>query len=118
MKPALQPHHILYKYCLLIFEKKGTMQFEIFHQSIKSTAPPAGITVYLLAMWHDGHGNWNKAHHMIDSLEDATACWVHAYLHRKEGDSWNADYWYGRAGKKKPDISLQQEWETIVRSLL
>ncbi len=94
------------------------MTFENFQQSIKSGLPPQGITVYLLAMWHDGQGNWNKAHSLVDSLEDATACWVHAYLHRKEGDNRNADYWYRKANKKRPDVSLQQEWETIVEPLL
>jgi hypothetical protein len=94
------------------------MQFEMFQQSIKGNEPPAGIAVYLSAMWYDGHGNWDKAHSMIDHLQDTTACWVHAYLHRKEGDIWNADYWYRKAGKIRPDVSLQQEWEIIVKALL
>lgn len=94
------------------------MQLETFQQSIKNEVPPAGITVYLLSMWYDGHGNWNKAHSMVDSLEASTAYWVHAYLHRKEGDTRNADYWYRKAGRKRPDVSLQQEWETIVKALL
>jgi len=97
---------------------KRPMQFETFHQSLQHTNPPTGITVYLLAMWYDGHGDWDKAHSIVDSLEDSTACWVHAYLHRREGDIWNADYWYRKANKKRPDISLQEEWETIVKALL
>ncbi len=94
------------------------MQFEIFQKSIKDASPPAAITVYLLAMWYDAQGNWDKAHSMMDNLNDETACWVHAYLHRKEGDNWNADYWYRRAGRKRPGTNLQQEWETIVKALL
>ena len=94
------------------------MQFETFQQSIREAAPPAGVTVYLSALWYDAHGDWSTAHKMADSLEDATASWVHAYLHRKEGDLWNADYWYRKAGRKRPDISLQEEWETIVKTLL
>ena len=94
------------------------MQFEIFQQSIKDNKLPAGISVYLQAMWHDGTNNWSKAHNLVDSMEDATACWVHAYLHRKEGDIWNADYWYRRAGKKRPELTLEQEWEVIVKALL
>lgn len=94
------------------------MQFENFQQSIKQDKLPTGISVYLQAMWYDESGDWNKAHNMVDNLEDTTACWVHAYLHRKEGDQWNADYWYRKAGRKRPDISLQQEWETIVKALL
>lgn len=94
------------------------MEFKIFQESLNAVTPPETISVYLAAMWHDGHGDWHKAHNMVDALEDKTACWVHAYLHRKEGDTWNADYWYRKAGKARPDISLQQEWEAIVQSLL
>jgi len=94
------------------------MQFENFQQSINSTTPPANISVYLLAMWYDAHGDWDKAHNVVDSLDDATACWVHAYLHRKEGDMGNASYWYRRADKKMPAVALQQEWEMIVKALL
>jgi hypothetical protein len=94
------------------------MQFETFQQSIKDNKLPVGISVYLQAMWYDGTSNWGKAHSLVDSMEDTTACWVHAYLHRKEGDIWNADYWYRRAGKKRPDLTLEQEWEVIVKALL
>lgn len=94
------------------------MQFETFQNSVNDLEPPVGISVYLLAMWYDGIGNWERAHSMVDSLADPTACWVHAYLHRKEGDSWNADYWYRKAGKMRPGISLQQEWDIIVKALL
>jgi len=97
---------------------KLTMDLATFKQSIEDATPPPATSPYLLAMWLDGQGNWDKAHSMVDNLEDATACWVHAYLHHKEGDLWNADYWYRKAGKKRPDVSLQQEWETIVKSLL
>ena len=94
------------------------MELETFQQSVKGEAPPEGINVYLEAMWYDAHGNWNKSHSLVDHLEDVTASWVHAYLHRKEGDIWNADYWYKKAGRKRPDISLEQEWELIVKALL
>ena len=94
------------------------MQFGTFKQSIAEQKIPTGISVYLQALWYDGIDNWSKAHSLVDSLEDTTACWVHAYLHRKEGDIWNADYWYRRAGRKRPDVSLQTEWETIVKALL
>jgi hypothetical protein len=94
------------------------MNFETFQKSIKATTPPANISLYLLAMWYDANGNWDKAHSMIDNLNDATACWVHAYLHRKEGDKGNANYWYSRADKKMPSVSLPEEWENIVKALL
>jgi hypothetical protein len=94
------------------------MEFEHFLQTLSSTATPPATTVYLQAMWYDAKGNWEKAHALVDHLHDDTACWVHAYLHRKEGDIGNADYWYRRAGKTRPAVSLQQEWESIVKALL
>ncbi len=94
------------------------MQFETFLQSISSATAPANSNVYLKAMWYDAKDESEKAHALVDSLQDATACWVHAYLHRKEGDLGNADYWYRRAGKTRPSVSLQEEWEIIVRELL
>ncbi|MDX2048434.1 MAG: hypothetical protein SFU87_16730 [Chitinophagaceae bacterium] len=93
------------------------MTFEQFQQSLQNQHPP-DVTDYLKALWHDGKGNWEKAHHIIQDIEDKTAAWIHAYLHRKEGDLWNADYWYNRAGKKRPDISLQEEWTTLINTLL
>ncbi|WP_153800057.1 hypothetical protein [Foetidibacter luteolus] len=89
-----------------------------YKESLTQATPPAGVSVYLQSLWYDGKGDWDKAHSLVDSLEDKTACWVHAYLHRKEGDTWNADYWYRRAGKTRPSTSLQEEWEAIASALL
>jgi len=89
-----------------------------YKESLLQATPPAGLSVYLQSLWYDGKGDWDKAHSLVDSLEDKAACWVHAYLHRKEGDTWNADYWYRRAGKTRPSVNLQQEWETIAAALL
>lgn len=94
------------------------MQFEEFLKSIDNSTPPAGLPIYIQALWFDAKGDWDKAHHSIDSLNDKNSCWVHAYLHRKEGDIWNADYWYGKAGKQRPAATLKQEWENISRALL
>jgi hypothetical protein len=94
------------------------MQFEAFKQSLEHATVPEGISIYLLAMWYDAKKDWDKAHHLVNDLDDATACWVHAYLHRKEGDIGNADYWYRRANKKRLDITLDEEWEIIVKVLL
>lgn len=94
------------------------MEFNIFFESLQQSQPPAGINIYLLAMWQDGKGDWTEAHNLVDSLEDKTACRVHAYLHRKEGDIWNADYWYRKAGVLRPAISLDEEWELVVKGLL
>lgn len=89
-----------------------------FKQSLTENNPPQNISVYLKALWQQGKGNWDKAHVLVQDLEDKNASWIHAYLHRKEGDIGNADYWYRRAGKKRPDVSLEKEWEEIVTALL
>lgn len=70
------------------------------------------------ALWYDGNGDWGKAHEQVDSLEGKPAARIHAYLHRKEGDQWNADYWYRRAGEARPDLSLEEEWEDLLSRYL
>ena len=89
-----------------------------FRNTVKDENPPQGISVYVQALWYDAKGNWEKAHELIQDLPDKNASWIHAYLHRKEGDSWNADYWYNKAGRKRPLLSLEQEWEQILSELL
>ena len=94
------------------------MEAENFISSLTGDAPPPAISVYLQALWYDGKGDWEKAHTIIQDIDDNKAAWVHAYLHRKEGDAGNARYWYSRAGKAFPSISLQREWEVIVAALI
>tara|TARA_R110002020_G_scaffold11317_1_gene42674 strand:+ start:312 stop:605 length:294 start_codon:yes stop_codon:yes gene_type:complete len=72
----------------------------------------------LKALWYDGNGYWEKAHDQVDSLDGKDAASVHAYLHRKEGDQWNADYWYRRAGANRPDATLKEEWLTLLSKFL
>lgn len=91
---------------------------ENFTASLDKQYPPSAISVYLQALWYDGKGDWYKAHAIIQDIEDKKAAWVHAYLHRKEGDNGNARYWYSRAGKAFPTISLQQEWLMIVEAFI
>ena len=84
-----------------------------------SSKPPEDSSYYLKALWWDGSGNWNKAHDIAQEINDKKGSWIHAYLHRKEGDLWNADYWYQKAGKKMPlSISLEEEWEEMVAVFL
>lgn len=89
-----------------------------FKQSTTANTPPDEASIYLKALWYDAKGNWDMAHNLIQDVEDNDASWVHAYLHRKEGDIGNAGYWYRRAGKKTPDVSLEKEWENIVEDLI
>ena len=94
------------------------MNFLSFKESIASIEPPPGISVYVKALWYDAKGDWDKAHVLIQDVEDKNASWIHAYLHRKEGDIGNADYWYRKAGKSRPEVSLDREWEELVTALL
>ncbi len=94
------------------------MDYEQFQQSLSSTSPPTGLSPYLLSLWYDARGDWDRSHTIIQDINDQNAAWIHAYLHRKEGDMGNADYWYHRAGKKRPGLSLKDEWEQITRALL
>ena len=81
-------------------------------------AGPDALDGALLALWWDGQGNWQAAHEIAQSVEGADGAWVHAYLHRKEGDAANAAYWYRRAGKAAAGGNLRAEWEGIVGELL
>ncbi|MEP6615946.1 MAG: hypothetical protein ABJA57_05175 [Ginsengibacter sp.] len=85
-----------------------------FRDTLLSNEPPAELGPYLQSLWYDANGKWEKAHHVIQEINDKNAAWIHAYLHRKEGDVTNADYWYERAGKKRPSVSLEKEWESLV----
>lgn len=85
---------------------------------MSASSPPGNLSRYLQSLWYDAKGDWNKSHDIIQNIEDQTAAWIHAYLHRKEGDIGNAVYWYRRAGKSRSTLSLEQEWEELVRSLI
>lgn len=89
-----------------------------FKESTSGVEPPQHVSVYLQALWYDAKGNWQKAHTLIQDVEDKNAAWIHAYLHRREGDIGNANYWYRLAGKNRPLLSLEDEWEQIVAALL
>ncbi|PMB00259.1 hypothetical protein CI592_18940 [Fischerella thermalis CCMEE 5328] len=69
-------------------------------------------------MWFDYKGNWDRAHEIVQNANDLDSAWVHAYLHRKEGDLSNASYWYRRSGKPEFHAGLDQEWEQITSDLL
>ncbi len=94
------------------------MQLAAFRQSLDVTAPPDGLGLVLRALWHEAKGDWNRAHEIVQAQEGPEADWVHAYLHRKEGDLSNASYWYRRAGKPVSKLALSEEWEAIVAALL
>ena len=89
-----------------------------FRKSLGASTPPDGVGPLLTALWHDAKGDWKRAHEIVQDEEGPDAAWVHAYLHRKEGDLSNAGYWYRRAARPASKISLEDEWETIVVAFL
>jgi hypothetical protein len=94
------------------------MTIEEFRASVTEPEPPQGLSVPLSALWWDAKGNWARAHGAVDSLESAEGMAVHAYLHRKEGDASNAEYWYQRAGRTFHREKLDDEREALVEGLL
>jgi len=94
------------------------MTFEEFQNSLNQSQPPGQISQNLQALWYDANGEWNKAHNIVQETSGFEGDWIHAYLHRKEGDLSNSSYWYSRVGKKRPDIPLDVEWEELVNYLL
>lgn len=91
---------------------------QVFAQSLTQDSPPTGLSPLLQALWYDAKDDWDRAHRIVQAISSADAAWVHAYLHRKEGDSGNADYWYSHAGRQRPAISLPAEWRNILAELL
>lgn len=94
------------------------MTYEEFTNSVKQQKLPTDLSQELTALWYDALGDWDKAHNIVQNMTTITAMEIHAYLHRKEPDEWNANYWYSRAGKKMPALSLDDEYTLLVKSLL
>ncbi len=88
-----------------------------FVASLQTAEPPGGLSAELAALWWDAKGDWARAHGMVDELETPEAMAVHAYLHRKEGEEWNADYWYRRAGRQFRRPMLEEEWRALLDGL-
>ncbi len=94
------------------------MELKAFRKSIAEAAPPPELPATLQALWWDAKGDWSRAHALVDDLESQDGMAVHAYLHRKEGSEWNAEYWYKRAGRKFQRASLDDEWAALVEGLM
>ena len=86
--------------------------------TISQEQPPPVLPPLLAALWWDAKGDWNQAHEIAQTEESTDAAWVHAYLHRKEGDAANARYWYTKAGQPVYSGSLEDEWKSISEALL
>lgn len=97
---------------------RNVMNIDAFEQSLQAETPPKGLNLALQALWHEAKGNWDAAHEAAQAQDDDAGAWVHAYLHRVEGDQGNAGYWYRRAGKPHATSDLKQEWREIATALL
>jgi len=94
------------------------MNLRQFQDSTAASEPVSELPLALTALWWDAKGDWAKAHECAQQSESPDHAWVHAYLHRKEGDIDNARYWYGRAGRSVFSGSLEEEWKEIAKELL
>jgi hypothetical protein len=94
------------------------MDFEAFKISTLREEPPADLGPAIAGLWWDAKGDWAKAHESAQQDESPVGAWVHAYLHRKEGDVSNATYWYSRAGKRPSQAAFDEEWSEIIAALL
>ena len=95
------------------------MKNKEFIDSLSQDSCPANLEPCLQALWYEARGDWNRAHEIVQHRGGAMAARIHAYLHRKEGDEWNAKYWHRRAGSVYPQqLTLEQEWESLVSELV
>jgi hypothetical protein len=94
------------------------MTLDNFRKSLQQSQPPQELTAPLGGLWWDGKGDWARAHECAQKDKGPEGSWVHAYLHRKEGDQSNAAYWYARAARPPCGEPLEVEWLSIVKALL
>lgn len=94
------------------------MDLTTFRETLKHKEPPAELGPALAGLWWDAHGDWTRAHESAQQDDGPAGAWVHAYLHRKEGDASNAAYWYGRADKPVARGSFEDEWNEIAAALV
>ena len=94
------------------------MTLHEFRESLKAAEPPADLGLALSGLWWDAKGDWTRAHESAQQDEGIHGSWMHAYLHRKEGDRSNASYWYSRAGRRPSVSGLEEEWKEIAAALL
>lgn len=94
------------------------MTFTEFEDSLQLEQPPRELTEALRALWYAGKDDWDRSHDIAQDIHSDEGSWIHAYLHRWEGDDWNANYWYRRAGRSMPGTSLKEEWRDITEELL
>ena len=94
------------------------IDLNVFQDSVAEGVMPTDLSVPLQALWMEARGDWHQAHIVVQSEKGPEAAWVHAYLHRKEGDLSNASYWYRRASRTPAELTFAEEWVSIAETLL
>ncbi len=94
------------------------MKFEDLIDSLKEEQPLPTLSVEIQSLWWARKGNWEKAHELAQEANSREGDWIHAYLHRQEGDLGNAGYWYSRANRKITNKNLSAEWEDMVKTFI
>lgn len=94
------------------------MDYNLFNHTLDMASPPDNFIPELKAMWWERKNYWDKGHDIIQNIPGKDAAWVHAYMHRKEGDISNASYWYNRAGRQTEEGDIVEEFRAIVMYLL
>lgn len=92
--------------------------YKDFQETLRAAHPPGAWPEALRALWYDANDDWEASHNIAQDMHSSLGSWIHAYLHRKEGDEFNAGYWYGRANKPFPKVGLEEEHEYIVKYVL
>ena len=95
-----------------------TWTAEKLAKSTHDPNPPAGLAPLVQALWWEAKGDWTRAHEIAQEIHTPDAAWVHAYLHRREGDQGNAGYWYRNAHRPVSNLPLDEEWREIASALL
>src|SRR5262249_6640480 len=95
----------------------SNMTLDEFKATLDDAQPPV-VAPVLRALWYAAKGKWDEAHTIAQDINDSSGAWVHAYLHRVEGDQENARYWYRRAGHIEATDGLEAEWARIATALL
>lgn len=92
--------------------------FEEFQSALHLDSPPREWSEAMRSLWFDANGDWESSHNIAQDIQSSMGNWIHAYLHRKEGDKWNAGYWYNRADRPFPDYGLEDEFKVLVEANL
>jgi len=92
------------------------LKIKEFEKSLSESSPPSHFSEELKSLWHAKKDHWEEAHSIAQDIDNANGYWIHAYLHRVEGDLGNANYWYRQSGKAMPSVSLSEELEVLIQS--